>query len=118
MAAGDFTDETEYRSVMKKTLDRVERAFDDVDPDVAECLVQFGALSIIFPNGQKCILSSQPSVQQLWMAVAARGIAIHFDFDRKRGQWRDDKGQGIEPLAFLKSFLKESAGLEMEFSDG
>jgi CyaY protein len=115
MATGDFKDEAEYRSVMKSTLDRVERAFNDVDPDVAECLVQFGALSIIFPNGSKCILSSQPSVQQLWMAVASRGIAYHFDYDAKAGEWRDDKGEGIEPLAYLRKFLKESVGLEMSF---
>jgi iron donor protein CyaY len=115
MAAGDFTDEAQYRSVMKSTLDRVERAFNDVDPDVAECSVQFGALSITFPNGQKCILSSQPSVQQLWMAVASKGIAYHFDFDPKAGEWLDDKGQGIEPLAFLRTFLKDSVGLELRF---
>ncbi len=100
---------------MKNTLDRVERAFDDVDPDVAECSVQFGALSIVFPNGQKCILSSQPSVQQLWMAVASKGIAHHFNYDRPSGEWRDDKGQGIEPLAFLHAFLKESVGLDLRF---
>jgi CyaY protein len=113
MAVGDFTTEAEYRSVMKNTLDRVERAFDAVDPDVAECSVQFGALSIVFPNGQRCILSSQPSVRQLWMAVAAKGIAYHFDFDARAGEWRDDKGLGIEPLRFLQEFLKESVGLEL-----
>ncbi len=115
MAAHDFTDEAQYRSVLKGTLDRVERAFRDVDPDVAECTVQFGALSIVFPNGQKLILSSQPSVQQLWMAVAAKGIAYHFNFDAKIGEWRDDKGQGIEPIAFLTKLLKESSGLELRF---
>lgn len=115
MAAGDFIDEAQYRSVMNSTLDRVERAFADVDPDVAECSVQFGALTIAFANGQKCILSSQPAVQQLWMAVAAKGIAFHFDYDSKRAEWRDDRGQGIEPLAFLKAFLKESVGLEVKF---
>jgi iron donor protein CyaY len=115
MATGDFIDESQYRSVMKDTLDRVERAFDNVDPDVAECSVQFGALSIVFPTGQKCILSSQPSVQQLWMAVASKGIAYHFDYDRDRREWRDDKGQGIEPFAFLGRFLKESVGLDLRF---
>jgi CyaY protein len=100
---------------MKDTLDRVERAFNDVDPDLAECSVQFGALSILFPNGSKCILSSQPSVQQLWMAVAAKGIAYHFDYDATRGEWRDDKGLGIEPLAFLKKLMKETVGLDLRF---
>lgn len=115
MAVGNFHDEAHYRSVMKETLDRIERAFENVDPDVAECNVQFGALSITLANGQRCILSSQPSVQQLWMAVAARGIAFHFDYDSKQGKWFDDRGQGTEPFAFLQKLLKESAGLEMGF---
>lgn len=100
---------------MQGTLERVERAFENVDPDVAECSVQFGALSIVFPNGSKCILSSQPSVQQLWMAVAAKGIAYHFDYDAATGRWRDDKGQGIEPLSFLEKFLKETVDLDLRF---
>jgi hypothetical protein len=47
------------------------------------------------------------------MAVAANGIAYHFDFDARAGEWRDDKGLGIEPLRFLQEFLKESVGLEL-----
>ena len=49
------------------------------------------------------------------MAVAAKGIAYHFNFDAKIGEWRDDKGQGIEPIAFLTKLLKESSGLELRF---
>ncbi len=100
---------------MKETLDRVERAFDEVDPDVAECTVQFGALTIQFATGARCILSSQPSVAQLWMAIAARGVAYHFDFDPVKGQWFDDKGEGIEALSFLEKFLMESVKLEIRF---
>lgn len=115
MAVGDFQDETQYRSVMKKTLDRIERAFRDVDPDVAECVLQFGALSITLAGGQKCILSAQPSVQQLWMAVAARGIAFHFDYDQTTEAWKDDRGQGIDPFSLLQKLLREIAGLELRF---
>ena len=98
---------------MKETLDRVESAFDRIDPDLAECNVQFGALTILFPNGSRCILSSQPSVGQLWMAVAAKGIAFHFDYDPAARVWRDDKGQGIELFAHLRTFLQESTGLNV-----
>jgi CyaY protein len=110
-----FRDEAHYRSVMKATLDRVERAFDDVDPDVAECTVQFGALTIAFPGGQRLILSSQPSVSQLWMAIAAKGVAYHFDYDHAKGEWRDDRGEGIEALSFLSKTLADVAGLRVEF---
>ncbi len=110
-----FRDEAHYRSVIKNTLDRVERAFDDIDPDVAECSVQFGALTILFPDGQRCILSSQPSVEQLWMAVASKGIAYHFDYDLASGEWQDDRGEGIEAFSFLRTFLRERTGLELSF---
>jgi iron donor protein CyaY len=116
MAAGDFPNEAEYRSVIQNTLSRVEKAFYDIDPDVVECSVQFGALTIAFPSGQRCILSSQPAVQQLWMAVAAKGIAFHFDYDHGAKEWRDDRGQGIEPLSFLVKFLREMTGLDIKFT--
>ena len=115
MSLKGFRDEAHYRSVMKETLDRVERAFHDVDPDVAECSVQFGALTIQFPTGQRCILSSQPSVAQLWMAIAAKGIAYHFDYDHSKQVWMDDKGAGVEALSFLENFLNEMTKLTFKF---
>ena len=57
MTIKGFTDEAHYRSVMKLTLDKIESAFENVDPDVAECSTQFGALTIQFSDKQKCIVS-------------------------------------------------------------
>lgn len=108
-----FRDEAHYRTVMKATLGRLEKAFDDVDPDVVECSVQFGALTLAFPGGSKCIVSSQPSVYQLWLAIAAKGVAFHFDYDHARGLWRDDKGGSIELFDYLSRFLKEATGEEI-----
>lgn len=99
---------------MKETLDRVEKAFDNVDPDIAECTVQFGALTIQFPSGARCILSSQPSVGQLWMAIAAKGLAYHFNYDHERKMWIDDKGEGIEAFSFLERFLFEAVKLKIQ----
>lgn len=105
-----FTDEAHYRSVMKATIDRIERVFESVDPDVVECTVQFGALTLQFIDKQKCIVSSQPSVRQLWLAVAAKGLAFHFDYDHVAQVWRDDKTGDIELFSYLKIFLKEKTG--------
>ena len=110
-----FRDESHFRETLKRTLDRVENAFDSIDPDVAECTNQFGALAITFADGQKCILSAQPSVQQLWMAVASRGIAFHFDYDSAGARWVDDKGKGIELYAYLEQFLSERIGRPFAF---
>ena len=117
MSVKGFTDEAQYRGVMKDTLDRVEKAFDSIDPDHAECLSQFGALTIQMnkTGGQKVILSAQPSVRQLWLALAAKGVAYHFDYDHAKKQWFDDKGTGIEVLSFLEKFLTESLGYSVRF---
>jgi CyaY protein len=110
-----FESEAAYRAKIKESFDRIGRAFDSVDPDVVECSVQFGALTLLFNKGKKCILSAQPSVGQLWMALASQGKAYHFDFDAASGLWRDDKGEGIELISFLENFLNEMTGLKIRF---
>ena len=106
-------DEAEYRRLIQGTLDRIEDAFENVDPDLAECEQQFGALTIKLKNGARCILSAQPSVRQLWMAVASRGAAFHFNYDPLKSEWRDDKGLGIEVTAYLRTYLQETVGLRL-----
>lgn len=106
--------ESEYRKRIQTVLDRIEKAFEEVDPDIAECDQSLGSLTITLADGSRCILSSQPSVQQLWLAVASRGVAYHFKFDPDRGAWLDDKGQDIEVLSFLKKYLEETTGLRID----
>jgi frataxin-like iron-binding protein CyaY len=66
-------DEKKYRLVLNATLQKVEKAFDQVDPDLAECSISQGALTIQFASGAKCILSGQPSVRRLRRLVL-RGL--------------------------------------------
>jgi iron donor protein CyaY len=113
MHEGDITrpmQETEYRKLIQDAFDRIEMAFDAVDPDIAECEQSLGALTIKFSDGSRCVLSSQPSVRQLWMAVASRGLAFHFNYDSASQEWIDDKGRNIELISYLKSYLKETTG--------
>lgn len=107
MSAGTFKSESEFRAAVKKVLDPVESCFDQIDPDVAECFSQMGALTIQFSDRSKCILSSQPSVQQIWLALAAKGIAYHFDYSLEKYQWIEDKTKCLELTQVLKSFLIE-----------
>ena len=111
-----FDTESSYRAKIKEAFDQIEQAFDSVDPDLVECSVQFGALTLVFAGNQKCILSAQPSVGQLWMALASQGRAIHFDFDHPQGVWRDDKSEGIELYSYLEKFLKEKTGLAISIA--
>jgi CyaY protein len=106
--------EAEFRKHMQTTLDTVEKAFADVDPDVAECEQALGSMTITFADRSRCILSAQPSVRQLWLALASRGTAYHFDWDSSRGRWIDDKGRGIELLEFLEGFLGEVTGQKVK----
>jgi CyaY protein len=101
-------EEAEFRKKVEDALSRIAQSLDEVDPDVAEYEKKAGQLTIQFTDRSKCILSTQPSVRQLWLAIAARGTAYHFNLDGDR--WIDDKGKGIELFAFLGQFLREMIG--------
>ena len=67
-----------YRHLLDDTYARVDRAFEDVDPDLAEVSISQGALTITFFEKQRLMLTPQPSPRQLW--VAFRDRAWHFDW--------------------------------------
>ena len=106
--------EADYRKKIQDLFNAIEHSFEQIDPDVAECEQSQGALTITLADKSKCILSAQPSVRQLWLALASKGRAYHFNFNETSGQWIDDKSQEIELVSFLKSFLKESTGIEIK----
>jgi CyaY protein len=102
--------EADFRKNMQSTLDVIEKGFTGVDPDLAECEQSLGSMTITFADRSRCILSAQPSVRQLWLALASRGTAYHFNWNSGNATWNDDKGRGIELLGFLESFFKEITG--------
>ena len=106
--------EAEYRRRVQAVFDRIEKAFAQVDPDVAECEQVMGSLTITLADQSRCILSSQPSVEQLWLALAAKGMAFHFNFDPIQKVWLDDKGKNIEILSYLSRYLEEATGKEIK----
>lgn len=105
--------EADYRKCVQETFGVIAAQFEEVDPDQAECELAFGVLTISFPNRTKVILSAQPSVRQLWVAMAAKGTAVHFNYDSEKKQWLDDKGRGVELMSLMQQVLKESAGVEL-----
>lgn len=106
--------ESEYRSLIQKSYDRIEAALESVDPDLAECEGSLGSLSIRFADGTKCILSAQPSVRQLWLALAAQGVAYHFNWNPAESHWVDDRGRGVELHALLEKVLSEKIGTPLK----
>jgi iron donor protein CyaY len=106
-----MTDESSYRARIDETLKRIDAAFEDVDPDLAESDYAQGSLVITFKQAQKLILSPQAPLQQLW--VAFRDRAWHFNHDA--GRWTDDRGQGVELLALLADLTQQNAGVALTF---
>jgi CyaY protein len=116
-------EEAEFRARIQATFDVIERALESADPDVVEVEQSLGSLTLTFSGGKRCILSTQPSVRQLWLAVAHLGIAHHFNWSSSgtgsaagaAGVWNDDKGKGVELLSFLETQLRDAAGLRVSF---
>jgi CyaY protein len=105
-------DEKIYRKLLDETYDRVDRAFADVDPDLAEVTVAQGALTVLFNQKQKLMLTPQPSVRQLWVAFKDRGW--HFDWDEAKRAWMDDRKLGIELQKLIEETTRESAAVDLK----
>ena len=105
-------DEKQYRRLLDETFARIDRAFENVDPDLAERNLSQGALTVTMKGSQRLILSPQPSPRQLW--VAFRDRAWHFDWDEARSRWLDDRGQGVEVLALVAQMTLEAAGVKLD----
>jgi CyaY protein len=107
--------EAEYRALVQGVYDRILKQLDQVDPDAVEAEMSQGTLSLRLADGARWILSGQPPVRQLWLAVASKGRAFHFDYDPRSATWRDDKGEGVELFGCLESLLDEVAQVRVKF---
>ncbi|MEN9722827.1 MAG: iron donor protein CyaY [Pseudomonadota bacterium] len=112
MDAKDWS-EADYRKQIALAFTEVADQFEEVDPDTAECEQAFGVLTIIFSDRTKVILSAQPSVRQLWVAMAAQGTACHFVFDHESAQWVDVKGKEGDLKALLSRVIFEKSGVRL-----
>jgi CyaY protein len=110
--------ESDYRATVRKTLAKIMAAFDSVDPDLAEASESMGVVTIVLPDRSKVILSAQPSVRQLWLAIAAQGIAHHFNWDAASRSWQDDKNPQVELMAALSQFFSSKCGLALQWEGG
>lgn len=104
-------DEQHYRHLVDETFKKLDDAFADVDPDLAESTLSQGALTIVFPGGVKCIVSPQPPVRQVWIAFTDR--AWHLNYDAAKQAWYDDRGEGLELFALIRKIVKDAAGVDV-----
>ncbi len=106
-------EEKQYRQLVDDVFHRIDAAFEDVDPDLAESMYSQGTLSIVFRETQRLILSPQAPVRQIW--VAFRDRAWHFGLDDGSGKWLDDRGAGVELYGLVKELTRDNAGLTLNF---
>jgi CyaY protein len=109
-------DEKVYRKLLDETFERIDRAFADVDPDLAEVTIAQGSLTVLFNEKLRLMLTPQPAVRQLW--VAFRDRAWHFDWDAAQARWLDDRGQGIEVSDLIEKTTHQVAGIAIKIARG
>ena len=112
--AGASMDEKVYRKLLDETYARIDLAFADVDPDLAEVDISQGTLTVLFREKLRFILTPQPSPRQLWVAFKDR--AWHFNWDTGRRAWLDDRGQGVELVALIETTTRETAGVDVRIA--
>jgi iron donor protein CyaY len=103
-----------YRKILDDTFARIDRAFEDVDPDLAEVTVAQGALTVLFDQKVRLMLTPQPSVRQLW--VAFRDRAWHFDWDPDRRSWMDDRNLGIDLAKLVEDTTRDAVGVTLRIA--
>ena len=107
-------DEKRYRALLDDAYARVDRAFEAVDPDLAEVSIEQGTLTILFLGKQRFMLTPQPSPRQLW--VAFRDRAWHFDWNDARQAWLDDRGQGVELDTLVEEITRATVETDVRIS--
>jgi CyaY protein len=96
-----------YRQLVDEVFHRIDTAFEDVDPDLAESTSSQGTLTILYNQKVRFILSPQAPVRQIWAAFKDR--AWHFD-RAADGTWMDDRGRGIELFRLVEDITREAVG--------
>ena len=105
-------EEKPYQQLVDDAFRRIDAAFENVDPDLAESTFSQGTLTIVFREKQELLLSPQAPTRQIWAAFRDR--AWHFAFDGKSARWQDDRGLGVELFALVTALAREHGGVELK----
>jgi CyaY protein len=93
-------------SGIEATVDRWLQQ-DVIDIDTART---GGLLELVFPNGSKIVINTQPPLHEVWMA--ARRGGYHYKY--VEGRWLDRDGR--EFFESLSACASEQAGLPLHFA--
>jgi iron donor protein CyaY len=101
-------DEQSYRHLADATFKRILDGFDAIDADDADVETAGNTIHIAFRSGARCVVNTQSSVQQIWLAGGQSGW--HFSYDESTRRWLHDKGSGDELFATLTRLTREATG--------
>jgi CyaY protein len=107
LSEGDYASKTSaVLAGIESTVDRwLEEDVIDVDTHRTG-----GLLELIFPDGSKIVLNTQPPLQELWLAAKAGGLHFRWMGDC----WRDTREQR-EFFEALSTLASEQAGRPLRF---
>jgi len=108
---GGAGEEGAYRKLVDEALAKLDKAFENVDPDLAESDFSQGTLVIVFRQAHKLILSPQTPLRQIWAAFRDR--AWPFAFEGASGRWMDDRGLGVELFGLVTDLAREHGGVDL-----
>jgi len=101
-------EESRYNQLASAAFKRILAAADALDPDTLEADSTGDMVTLTASSGEKCVVNTQRAVRQIWVAGKSQGI--HFDYHEATGQWRDDKGKGLELFAWVAEVVREISG--------
>ena len=101
-----------YRQLVDDAFRRIDAAFENVDPDLAESTFSQGTLTIVFREEQPLILSPQAPTRQIWAAFRDR--AWHFGLPGEGDGWVDDRAQGLDLFALIEDLARTAAGVKVK----
>lgn len=111
--AADPLSDLDYQRETSALLARIEAAADRwLQDDVIDIDTHRtgGLLELLFPNGSKIIVNTQPPLQEVWLAAKAGGF--HYRFSG--GLWRDTR-DGSEFIEALSRHATQQGGVALRF---
>jgi iron donor protein CyaY len=102
--------EIEFRQKAKALFGVIEKVTESVDPDKLEVIPGQGSLTLVLNKKSKVVLSLQAPVRQMWLALAHKGEAHHFNWNSDQESWFDDKGKNLELKSYLNKVIVEQVG--------
>ena len=102
---GEGLTEQQFEQAADRTLQRLERALNDVAGLDAD--LESGILTLEFEDGVKYVINSHRAARQIWMA--AERNAWHFDYVTADDRWKATKS-GDELWTLVEQVVSRKVG--------